>query len=302
MTRHPDEFSWLTDTMPEGPDRDATDRARIALIAHLKAAAPELAVAPRRGRGRRGRLLRRPLTPSLLTIGAAAAAAIALIVGGGDGHAGHVPSTGPTRALNASAVVRRVSARVKELGASYGVAEGIGADGRATSWFYTDPHTGVQYERDVYGPSVTYATSYWGRQRLLAPRRAQITQLWVDARNRTWWIKRSVIGVHPSTVPNIFDSAQQIDQFLHRRDIHLAGQRRVRGQQALELTVGRRPQKLSLYVSATSYRPIEEVITSFSHGRMTDVDRSYLVSATAANIAHAKDRPGHAGYRQIHRG
>jgi hypothetical protein len=228
---------------------------------------------------------------------AAVIVAIALVSGGGR-SARHRPSL-----LDVSVVVRKTSARVKELGASDGVLHVAATSNQQrtplmSEWIYTDPQTGIRYDHERnFNSRGRYNYGYWDREWRLGRGRVKNTALEIEPLLRSYGVQTGTSHVRVSTQPGAQDSAHQIAEVLDRGHVTLGGQTRVQGQRALRLRLRNASGTSTLYVNADTYEPIEQVtIHRYHHGREVITDHIYLRPATAANIARAADRPDLKGY------
>jgi hypothetical protein len=269
-----------------------------ALRRGLAAGVEDLAIPDGLGRGgiRRARRRTAKRAAALGVPATAAAVVLAVVLSGGGGV-----RTGNTTGIDASAVVRRVSDQATRLAAGGGVLETATAgDGqRSREWVYTDPHSGVRYDRAKYfNAHGTYNYGYWNRGRHVGHGRVRNVALELHPLQKTYGVQSGTSSARTSSTVGVPSTARDIVKALRRGRVRLDGETTLAGRRVRRLALAGsqgRGQR-TLYVDAATYRPVEEVIHLKPRGHPI-TDRIFLLPATPANIALARDRPDLDGYR-----
>jgi hypothetical protein len=115
---------------------------------------------------------------------------------------------------------------------------------------------------------------------------------------KTYGVQSATSPARTSNTVGVQSTARQIVRSLSDGRVRLDGEATLRGRKVRRLTLAgaRLPGVRALYVDATTYRPVEEVIHLKPHGHPL-TDRIFLLPATPGNIARAMQRPDLTGYR-----
>lgn len=293
-------------------DYELIDELRETMHAHTDRVEVPQGFADGARRTARRRSARRAVTAGTPLLAAAGVATV-LATGGGSARpsspAGQAPTAtvGRGQIYDTAYVVRRVSARLADV--ANDVAETIetGGSGSAqadvtvTTWAYTDPQSGVEYESSAMvspGGAHVYDQFIVGTP-TGSSARWQSTNL--DPDQHLYAVTTSV---GPKS-PTLADDIQQIKLQLHSGQARVDGTATVDGQPTIKLTmpVQEGGWTSTLYVNARTYAPVQSFAEApaGAQGASPEPDRTTekWLPATAQNIGNAQLAQIPAGYAQV---
>jgi hypothetical protein len=256
---------------------------------------------------------------ALAGAGAGAAAAVVLATGAvGSSHASRNIGNGGSSAPQIAAapvahgqdtayIVRRVSAHLATVQSDVGETVETGGNGNpgtdvtATSWGYTDPQSGVQYESSaMVSPS---GTNVYDQFMVGTPidhgARWQSTNL--DPVEHLYAVTSSV----GSPGPTVADDIQQIKKELDSGQATRDGTAIVDGQPTVKLTMPTQEGgwTVTLYVNSRTYAPVQSFAEAPTNAHNpsagTGTTTEKWLPATTANIANARLAQIPPGYTQV---
>jgi hypothetical protein len=293
-------------------DNDLIDQLRDSMRAHTDRTEVPQGFVDQARRTARRRSARRAATAGTPLLAAAGAAAV-LVTSGGSGdsssHRAQVPTVtvGTGHVYDTAYIVRRVRADLDTV--QNDVAETVetggngnpGTDVTATSWRYTDPQSGVQYESSaMVSPS---GTNIYDQFMVATPidHRARWQSTNLDPVQHLYAVTSSTGPMAPTVVEDIQQIKQELDSGQATRD----GTAIVEGQPTIKLTMPTQEGgwTVTLYVNSQTYAPVQ----SFSEAPTNTQDPSAgtgtttekWLPATATNIANAQLGQIPADYTQV---
>jgi hypothetical protein len=285
-------------------DTAAEETARAALLQEITSANRSLHPSP-------VRRARRPLRLIVPALAVAGAAAVAVVIATASGQS--TPSAGssanPVHLQETAYVIRRVRANLAAAAQNM-VVEDIetggngnpGSDRIATSHFYTDPQTGVQYSSSTMAMpdgTVIYA-QYWVGTPTSSGMSYQETEL--DPVQQLYSVTTSTGAADPTTSSE--SDAEAIRAELASGQATQHGTATIDGRQVIKLTfTGPQDTTGTLYVDPQTYEPVRSVASSpveadnSSAGSDSTVEN--WLPASAANVGTAKMDGVPADYTQV---
>jgi hypothetical protein len=289
-------------------DNDLIDELRHSMRAHTdRTEVPQDFVDHARRTARR-RSARRAAAAGTPLLAAAGVAAVLVTSGGSGGSSSHgapAPTVGSGHVYDTAYIVRRVRARLATV--QNDVAETVetggngnpGTDVTATSWGYTDPQSGVQYESSaMVSPTGTniYDQFIVGTP-IDSGAHWQSTNL--DPVQHLYAVTSSV----GSPGPTVADDIQQIKKELDSGQATRDGTAIVDGQPTIKLTMPTQEGgwTVTLYVNSQTYAPVQSFAEAPAQGPSAGAGTTTekWLPATAANIVNAQLGQIPADYTQV---
>jgi hypothetical protein len=293
-------------------DNDLIDQLRDSMRAHTDRTEVPQGFVDQARRTARRRSARRAAAAGTPLLAAAGAAAV-LVTSGGSGdsssHRAQVPTVtvGAGHVYDTAYIVRRVRADLDTV--QNDVAETVetggngnpGTDVTATSWGYTDPQSGVQYESSAMVSAT--GTNIYDQFMVGTPidngARWQSTNL--DPVQHLYAVTSSA----GSPGPTVAEDIQQIRQELDNGQATSDGPATIDGQPTIKLTMP--PQEggwtVTLYVNSQTYAPVQSFAEAPTNAQDpsagTGTTTEKWLPATAANIANAQLGQIPADYTQV---
>jgi hypothetical protein len=205
-------------------------------------------------------------------------------------------------------IVKHVRARLTAAGGPALVTESSSLNGseQDTSWQWTDPQTGINYQRSTTTDPTSGAvtSTYWSEMRQTSTQAdGQVVDTGnlvnIDNRNGTYTEGPTTLTYTPgqSTAPSLTSSASEIAQALTDGTVSQTGTTTVNGTPAIVLSVSG-TVGLTLDVDATTDQPLRAVLSNPINRDNVPITVD-LLPATAANVAQAQQPAIPAGYTLV---